>query len=77
MAEVKCVSCQTRACTDEVEKTPNFCPRRITAEALEKAEAIRATDSEVMKIVQVFTNLQLSSYLERRCDAAFGLLAVT
>ncbi|MBM3239861.1 hypothetical protein FJZ31_26555 [Candidatus Poribacteria bacterium] len=24
-----------------------------------------------------FTNLQLSSYLERRCDAAFGLLAVT
>jgi uncharacterized metal-binding protein len=62
MAEVKCVYCQTRACTGDLEKTPDFCPRRITAEALEKAEAIRTTDSKVIKMAEVAKSVETEGY---------------
>jgi uncharacterized metal-binding protein len=62
MAEVKCVYCQTRVCTDDIAKTPHFCPRRITAKALEKAEAIRQTDSEVMQIAEIAKSVETEGY---------------
>ena len=62
MAEVKCVYCQTRACTDDIEKTPNFCPRRLTEEALEKAEEIRTTDQEVMNIARIAKSVETEGY---------------
>lgn len=62
MAEVKCVYCQTRACTDDIQKTPNFCPRRLTEEALEKAEEIRTADPEVMKIAESAKSVETEGY---------------
>jgi len=62
MSEVKCVDCQTRACTGDIEKTPNFCPRRITDEALEEAEGIRTTDSEVMRVAEIAKSVETEGY---------------
>ena len=45
MAEVQCVSCEIRACTGDIQKTPDFCPRRNAKEALEEA------DPEVQEII--------------------------
>lgn len=62
MAEVQCISCETRACTAEIEKTPDFCPRRNVWEALEKADEIRTTDAEVMKIMAVAKSVETEGY---------------
>jgi uncharacterized metal-binding protein len=62
MAEVQCVYCAVEACTDDVSKTPEFCPRRNTAEALEKAEAIRTTDAAVKKVMDAARSVETEGY---------------
>ena len=47
MGEVQCVFCQGHACTGDISKTPDFCPRRNAEAALARAEEIRTTDAEV------------------------------
>jgi len=58
MAEVQCVSCEIRACTGDIQRTPDFCPRRNAKEALEEAEKIRTTDPEVQEIISVAKSLE-------------------
>ncbi len=60
--EVQCVSCQTRACTGDISKTPDFCPRRNAEDALKKAEEIRTTDPEVQKIASVAKSVETDGY---------------
>ena len=62
MAEVQCVYCAVGACTDDVSKTPKFCPRRNAAEALEKAEEIRTTDPGAKKIADVARSVETEGY---------------
>ena len=62
MAEVNCVYCETRACTGEIGKTPDFCPRRSAPEALESANVIRTTDPEVMRIIDVAKSVETEGY---------------
>ena len=62
MPEVRCVSCEIRACVDEVSKTPSFCPRRVSEQALEKAEEIRTTDSEVMRTAEIAKAIETEGY---------------
>ena len=62
MAEVQCISCETRACTDDIQRTPDFCPRRNAKESLEEAEKIRATDPEVRKIASVAKSVETEGY---------------
>ena len=62
MAEVQCVDCAVEACTEDVGRTPKFCPRRNAAEALEKAEAIRTTDAGVKKIMEVARSVETEGY---------------
>jgi uncharacterized metal-binding protein len=62
MSAVQCVICQVSACTDEISKTPAFCPRRNAAEAVAKGEEIRATDGEVQKIAEVAQSVGTEGY---------------
>ena len=62
MARVQCVRCSVGACTDDLSKTPKFCPRRNAAEALEKAEEIRTTDREVKEITDVAKSVETEGY---------------
>ena len=62
MAEVQCVSCEIRACTGDIQKTPDFCPRRNAEEALEKAEKVRTTDPEVQEIISVAKSVEEDGY---------------
>lgn len=62
MAEVQCVSCEIRACTGDIENTPDFCPRRNAKEALEKAEEIRTTDPKVQKMASVAKSVENEGY---------------
>ena len=62
MGEVQCVSCQGYACTGDVSKTPDFCPRRNAAEALARAEEIRTTDAEVRRIAGVAKTVETDGY---------------
>ena len=58
MAKVKCAFCKTHACTDDIEKTPAFCPRRNAKQALEEAEEIRTTDPEVQRIISAVDSVE-------------------
>jgi len=60
--EARCVICQVSACTDEISKTPAFCPRRNAAEALAKAEDIRTSDGKVRKVVEVAKAVETEGY---------------
>jgi len=62
MAEVQCVYCAVEACTDDVSKTPKFCPRRNAAEGLEKAEAIRTTDAAVKQVMDAARSVEEEGY---------------
>jgi len=62
MVEINCAFCEIQACTDEIEKTPAFCPRRNAEEALEKAEEIRKTDPKVQKIAEVAKSVETEGY---------------
>lgn len=62
MAEIQCVFCEVRACTDELDKTPKFCPRRHAEEGLKKADKIRTTDAEVKKIAEVAKSVETEGY---------------
>ncbi len=62
MAEVNCVFCEVQACTEDIQKTPSFCPRRSAGEALKKAEEIRNTDPEVRKIATVAKSVETEGY---------------
>jgi uncharacterized metal-binding protein len=56
MPDIACVDCRTPACADEdVSKTPEICPRRLAAEALERADEIRTTDPDVLKLLDAAT----------------------
>lgn len=62
MREVQCVACQGHACTGDIAKTPDYCPRRNAEEALERAEEIRTTDEEVKRIVEVAKVVETEGY---------------
>ena len=62
MNEVDCVACKVQACTEELSKTPAFCPRRNASQAIAKAEEIRKNDPEVRKIVDVAREVETEGY---------------
>ena len=56
MPDMLCTDCDTSACTeDDLTKTPQCCPRRAADEALQRADEIRTTDPDVLKIIQAAT----------------------
>ena len=57
-----CAYCTVQACTAEIKDTPEFCPRREAAAALEEAEKIRSTDSGVGKITGVAKSVETDGY---------------
>lgn len=64
MVEVQCVLCKVRACTEEIDKTPRFCPRRHSQDALEQADDIRTTNAEVRKMARVARAVETEGYRE-------------
>lgn len=63
MAQVDCARCGGTACTTEdLEATPELCPRRVTAEAMQQAEQIRTSDSEVQRYAQVAAEVEETGY---------------
>lgn len=62
MGKVQCVYCQGHACTGDLSKTPDFCPRRNAKEALARADEIRTTDTDVGRIVEVARSVETEGY---------------
>ena len=62
MNEVQCISCQGHSCTGDISETPDFCPRRNAQEALERAEEIRTTDAEVVRMMEVAKSVETDGY---------------
>lgn len=62
MGEVQCVFCQGHACTGDISKAPDFCPRRNAEVALARAEEIRTTDAEVRRIAGVAKTVETDGY---------------
>jgi len=63
MADVTCVYCSSNACkVEDLEQTPEFCPRRHAREGLDQAQEIRTTDPKVMKIAEVAKAIETEGY---------------
>jgi len=62
MRKIQCAYCTVDACTDNIEKTPDFCPRRITSEELAGAKRIYSTDKEVQKIYKAASSVEKDGY---------------
>ena len=62
MPEIQCVFCDVRACTDEIDKTPEFCPRRYAIDGLKKADEIRNTNERVKKVADVAKSVETEGY---------------
>ena len=59
-----CAGCSGEWCEPEVAvaETPVFCPRRLAAAALEKAERIREEDAEVKRLWEVGHSVEADGY---------------
>jgi uncharacterized metal-binding protein len=62
MEDVQCVLCGQDACTGDIEDTPEFCPRRNATAAVEQAETIRTTDTDVKRIAEVARSVETDGY---------------
>ena len=63
MAGIDCARCAGTACTTEdLETTPESCPRRVTVQALQQAEDIRTSDPEVQRYAQVAADVEEAGY---------------
>ncbi len=63
MPTIDCIDCDGNACKDvDVEITPSACPRRGAASALEEAERIRTTDSEVKRYAELGKAVETEGY---------------
>lgn len=63
MARVDCAFCPGTACTTEdIENTPELCPRRVTPDALEQAERIRGGDATVKRYAEAASDVEKTGY---------------
>lgn len=63
MAQIDCARCSGAACTTEdMEATPQFCPRRVAAGAIEEAEQIRTTNPDVKRLAEVARDVETTGY---------------
>jgi uncharacterized metal-binding protein len=63
MADIKCAYCSANACkVEDLNQTPQFCPRRHEREALDKARDVRTSDPDVKKIAEVAEFVETEGY---------------
>ena len=63
MINVDCADCAGAACTTEdIDSTPQSCPRRVTQQAIGQAEEIRNEDAEVKRCAQVAAEVEKTAY---------------
>jgi len=63
VTNVDCADCAGAACTTEdIESTPQSCPRRVTQQAIAQAEEIRNEDPEVKRCAQVAAEVEKTGY---------------
>ena len=60
--EIKCAYCPAEFCEDEVNKTPDFCPRRSLPDVLKQAKATYRTDRLVKRIADVAGKVETEGY---------------
>lgn len=62
MTELKCANCAAEFCEDDINKTPEFCPRREMTEELEGAKKMYTHDPEVKRIFEVAGAIETEGY---------------
>lgn len=64
MALVDCARCSGAWCNRDVplDETPEFCPRRLAADALAKADRIRSEDAAVKRLDEVAGSVERDGY---------------
>lgn len=66
MALVSCISCSGQWCKSDTpaEDAPDFCPRRVEAQALADADGIRSSDAEVQRLWELGHSVEVDGYRE-------------
>ncbi|RKY59247.1 MAG: hypothetical protein DRP94_04145 [Candidatus Latescibacterota bacterium] len=59
---IKCVECSANACEGDINRTPQFCPRRHARDGLDRAQQIRTTDQQVLKVAEVAESVAKDGY---------------
>lgn len=60
--EVKCAYCPAEFCEDELDKTPDFCPRRSFPDDLKRAKTSYKSDPVVKRIADVAGGVETEGY---------------